>query len=328
MAAQGRDIKLSDDRVQGYRNFSTKLWNAARYCAMNGCHPDDTFDPASAKLTVNRWIIGAVADVAAASNAAVEEYRFNDAASALYQFAWGSFCDWYLEFTKPILNGEDAAAAAETRAVTGWVLDQILHLLNPHMPFVTEELWDKLAEEGGAQRQAALIRSPWPNYAESLRDQDATDEMDWVVRLISLIRTVRAEMNVPAGAKIDCVIKDPGPHAPLMSTHRDLILRLARLESLSVLEGEVPSGTAQAILGDATVILLLEGVIDLDQEAARLKKEMAKADGEIRKLQGKLANEKFLARAPAEVVAEQRERLADAEAVRARLTAALERVGL
>ncbi len=328
MAAQGRDIKLSDDRVQGYRNFSTKLWNAARYCAMNGCHPVDGFDPASAKLTVNRWIIGAVSEVATTSNVAVEEYRFNDAASALYQFAWGTFCDWYLEFTKPILNGEDAAAISETKATTGWVLDQILNLLNPHMPFVTEELWDKLAEEGGIQRQAALIRSPWPDYAESLRDDAASREMDWVVRLISLIRTVRAEMNVPAGAKIGCVIKDPGAHAALMDTHRDLILRLARLEDLSVLGGDIPSGTAQAILGDATVILLLEGVIDLDQEAARLKKEVAKADGEIGKLQAKLGNENFLSRAPAEVVAEQRERLADTQAVRERLTAALERVGL
>ena len=327
MAAQGRDIKLSEDRVQGYRNFATKLWNAARYCAINECHPVDGYNPADAKLTVNRWIVGAVAETAAQVDSAIADYRFNEAATALYQFAWGTFCDWYLEFTKPILNGGDEAAKAETRAVTGWVLDQILHLLNPQMPFVTEELWDRLAEEAGIARQGPLIRQPWPDYSASPADAGAAREMGWVVRFISLIRTVRAEMNVPAAAKIDCLVKDPGGEAPLLETHGDLIRRLARLESLEVLEGEVPSGSAQAILGTATIVLPLAGVIDLAAEAARLKKEIAKAEGEIKKISAKLGNENFTARAPAAVVEEQRERLSQEEATRDRLQTALQRVG-
>jgi valyl-tRNA synthetase len=204
LLAQGRDIKLSESRVEGYRNFATKLWNAARYCLMNGAALDPAFDPGACKETVNRWIVGKVVTAAGELDAAIAAYRFNEAAGALYRFTWAEFCDWYLEFTKPILAGADEAAAAETRATMGWALGQLLHLLHPIMPFITEELWEHLAGRDAGR----LITAAWPRYAESLADPQAAEEMDWVIRLISDVRAVRAEMNVPPGEKIPLLMRD------------------------------------------------------------------------------------------------------------------------
>ncbi|MEQ8965333.1 MAG: valine--tRNA ligase [Azospirillaceae bacterium] len=322
-AAQGRDVKLSEQRVEGYRNFATKLWNAARYCEMNGCTPRSGFGPRSARLTVNRWIVGEAAKTGRAVTAAIEGYRFNEAATALYSFTWGTFCDWYLEFTKPILAGEDEAAAEETRATTAWVLDHILHLLNPLMPFVTEELWDALGDD----RAHRLITAPWPDDPDDLADPAAFEEMDWIVRLISTVRAVRAEMNVPASAKIPLAVKDATPRqAEWLGMHEDLILRLARLSSITRTDTPAERGSAQAILDEATLILPLADVIDLDQERARLAKEIGKLDQEIAKIDAKLSNDQFLAKAPDDVVAEQRDRRDDAEATKQRLAEALERV--
>jgi valyl-tRNA synthetase len=324
MAAQGRDIKLAVGRVEGYRNFATKLWNAARYCQMNEVRPVDGYRPEDARLTVNRWIIGALAEAGRRVTEAFEGYRFNEAANALYQFAWNSFCDWYLEFTKPILNGTDEAAKAETRATTAWVLDQVLHLLHPLMPFITEELWDKL----GDNRPGALIGQPWPELAGRYADAEASAEMDWVVRLISTIRTIRSEMNVPPSAQIPLILKDASAAAlQRAETHRDLILRLARLSSLDAGGGAPVSGAAQAVLDEAVVVLPLADFIDLEKERARLQKDAAKLEGEIAKIDAKLANPQFVDRAPVEVIEEQRERRADAEAARAKLTEALARLG-
>ncbi len=327
MAAQGRDIKLSEQRVEGYRNFCTKLWNAARYCEMNDCRPGGAFDPGGCRLTVNRWIVGAVADTAAQVEAGLAAYRFNEAAGALYQFTWNTFCDWYLEFTKPILTGADAEAAAETRAATGWALGQILHLLNPMMPFLTEELWQQLAaERQEARPDDLLLAAPWPDLEALPRDAEAVAEMDWVVRLIGTVRAVRAEMNVPASAQIGLLIKDAGPAtAQRLARHQALILRLARLESIAT-AAEAPFGSAQAVLDEATLILPLAEVIDLDRERARLRKEMDRLDGEIAKIDRKLGNQDFIAKAPDEVVDEQRERRADYVATRERVGAALARV--
>ncbi|MEO3433178.1 valine--tRNA ligase [Inquilinus sp. CAU 1745] len=323
MAAQGRDIKLSEQRVEGYRNFATKLWNAARYCQMNGCVPVPGFDPAAAKLTVNRWVAGEVVETARRLETALDAFRFNDAAGALYQFAWGTFCDWYLEFTKPILNGGDEAAQAETRAMTAWVLDQILNLLNPQMPYLTEELWAQLSEGRGER----LIGAHWPDYPDSLVDADAGAEMGWIVRLVSAVRTVRSEMNVPAGAEIELRVKDANAEtARRLEAHADIVKRLARLDAIQVTDDAPPKGSAQSVLDEATLILPLADVIDLDQERARLTKEIAKLDGEIGKIEKKLSNEQFLAKAPEEVVAEQRERQADAVATRKKLEAALKAV--
>jgi valyl-tRNA synthetase len=254
---------------------------------------------------------------------ALAAYRFNDAANALYHFTWGSFCDWYLEFTKPILNGEDAAAAAETRAAIGWTLGQILHLLHPIMPFVTEELWEHL---GGAD-SGRLITAPWPVYRDDTIDTEAMTEMDWVIRLISEVRAVRAEMNVPAAAKIPLLLRDANAaNRARMERHRDLIERLARLGSLDTLDGEAPKGAVQIVLDEATAFLPLAEVIDLDQERARLEREKDKAEGEIAKIDKKLANQQFLAKAPPDVIETQHERRAESAQLRDKLAAALERL--
>jgi valyl-tRNA synthetase len=325
MAAQGRDIKLSTGRIEGYRNFITKIWNAARYAEMNECRPDPDFDPAGCKLTVNRWIVGAAADAEAAVSSALEDYRFNDAANAVYQFAWHSFCDWYLEFTKPILNGDDEVARAETRAATGWALDQILLLLHPISPFVTEELWEELAPEGG--RDGALINAEWPTIPEVEETGTASEEMGWVIRLISEIRAVRAEMNVPAGSKIPLRVQGASDTtSDRLACHRELILRLARIDSIEPVEGAPPKGAVQAVLDEATFFLPVGDVIDITQEKDRLAREIEKIGGEIGKLEKKLGNEKFVSRAPKDVVQENRERLAEFNLSRDKLNEALERL--
>jgi valyl-tRNA synthetase len=323
MAAQGRDIKLAVGRVEGYRNFSTKLWNAARYCQMNECVAEAGFDPRSVKQTVNKWIVGEVAKTSARVAEALEAYRFNDAAGALYQFTWNTFCDWYLEFTKPILNGDDAEAKAETRATTGWVLEEILQLLHPFMPFITEELWEKL----GTNRENGLIRASWPEFSSDIADASAQAEMDWVVRLISTVRGVRSEMNVPAGAQIPLLLKDASPETVRrLDTYRDIILRMARLSSAQPTAEPAPKGAIQAVLDEATVVLPLAGVIDVDQEKARLSKEIDKLTGEITKIDQKLNNANFVSRAPEEVIEEQRDRRATAEAAKQKLADALSRL--
>ena len=324
MAAQGRDIKLSPQRVEGYRNFGTKLWNAARFCEMNGCVAMPDFDPKSAKLAVNRWIAGEVERTAAGVTREIEAYRFNDAAGALYRFVWNVFCDWYVEFIKPVLLGEDEAAKAETQATAAWALDETLKLLHPFMPFITEELWRSVERADGMESGILALQS-WPKQM-GLADKAADEEMDWAIRLISEIRSVRAEMNVPAGAKVPIVLN--GGNADTKSrlaAHGDLISRLARLDRIETDQAE-PAKAVQIVLDEATVFLPLGDVIDLDAERQRLAKEVAKIDKEIDKLKSRLGNAKFVAQAPEHVVEEQRERQAEAEAARNRLSEALTRL--
>ena len=321
MAAQGRDIKLSTSRVEGYRNFATKLWNAARFAEMNACVPVKGFAPASAKETVNRWIAGESERAAAAITEALEAFRFNEAAAAIYHFVWHVFCDWYLELIKPILAGNDAAAASETRAMTAWVLDRSLTLLHPFMPFVTEELWGKRADEG---RETLLILATWPLHI-GLANAAADAEIGWLIKLVSEVRSVRVEMNVPAGSRVPLVISGANEETTARAKrHEETINRLARLESLSF--GKTPPGAVQIVLDEATLALPLAGVIDVAAESNRLKREIDKMGSEIRQLDAKLSNEKFVARAPEHVVEEQRERKADAEATAARLEQALKRL--
>ncbi len=320
MAAQGRDIKLSKQRVEGYRNFGTKLWNAARFAEMNGVTRDAGFDPIAARVTVNRWIAGETARTEATVRAALEDYRFNEAAGALYQFVWNVFCDWYLELIKPILNGEDETAKAETRATAGWVLDQILLLLHPFMPFVTEELWQQTAS-----REGWLITSAWPSY-KGLGDKTADAEMEWVIRFVSEVRSVRAEMNVPAGAKIACVIVGAnGETRRRAAAWENEIMRLARLSSLSF-EDRTPSASAQIVLDEATLALPLEGVIDFAAEKARLNKELEKIAKDMAAIDGRLNNPGFVAKAPPEVLEESRERKTELEARKAKVNEALGRL--
>jgi valyl-tRNA synthetase len=322
LAAQGRDVKLSADRVAGYRNFVTKLWNAARFTQISGCASMPDFDPGACELTVNRWIVGKVAECASRVTEALEAFKFNEAAGALYQFTWGTYCDWYLEFTKPVLDGGDDDAIAETKACTAWVLEQLLHLLHPLMPFVTEALW----EETAAQRKGMLISADWPEFDSVLADAAAAKEMDWVVRLISAIRSVRSEMNVPPGATFPMFHQGASDATVAqLATHGDLIRRLARISEIEA-ASEVGKGVIQVVVDEATYVLPLADVIDVSGEKARLEKVMAKLEIEIAKFDKKLANQGFLAKAPAEVVDEQRARREKATADRARRAEALERL--
>ena len=322
MAAQGRDIKLAEGRIQGYRNFATKLWNATRYAMMNGCAPVDSWDPAGCTHTVNRWIVGETARVSREVAGAIESYRFNEAAGSVYRFCWNIFCDWYLEFTKPLLAGEDEAAAAETRATTAWVLQQMLNVLNPLMPYLTEELSERL---GG---KAALITTPWPDLDRVGGDAGAAREMDWVIRLITEVRSIRSEMNVPPRAEIDLFLEGASPETlARLDTHRTMIMRLARLASISPLIGQVPHGAAQSLLDEATLVLPLADIIDLDRERTRLSRDLAKARSGIAGLRQKLANRAFRDRAPREVLDTNRQRLAAERQKREQLKEALRRLG-
>ena len=236
LAAQGRDPKLGVKTAESNRNFATKLWNAARFAEMNECVRVKTFDPASVKQPINRWIAGETQRAAAAVTAGIEAYKFNEAAGAIYEFTWGQFCDWYLELIKPVLAGDDEPAKAETRAMVAWTLDQILKLLHPFMPFITEELWAHMVEHG-EKRESLLCLSQWPNL-HGLVDEGIEAEIGWVVRLISEVRSVRTEMKVPAAAKIGLVVMGAGKEvADRLSQHEDTIKRLARLETISFREG-------------------------------------------------------------------------------------------
>ncbi|MCZ6863295.1 MAG: valine--tRNA ligase, partial [Alphaproteobacteria bacterium] len=322
LAAQGRDIKLATSRIQGYRNFTTKLWNAARYVEMNECALPPNFKPELNDKTVNRWIVDRLARVTGEVQNAIENYRFNEAAGALYRFVWHEYCDWYLEITKPILQGDNEAAQTETKATLLWVLHALLHLLHPFMPFITEELWERM----GPDDAKLLIVDDWPKVYDSLFDEEAAGEIDWVIKVISEIRSVRAEMNVPPKALLSLGVRDAGAATKArLKTHRSVLLRLARLEEIALSEA-LPEGAVQSVIDEATYILPLAGIVDLKQEGARLQKEIDKLSGEIGKFDKKLANEKFLSNAPTAVVDEQRERRQDATAARTKLASALARI--
>ena len=321
-AAQGRDIKLSENRVEGYRNFATKLWNAARFCEINGCKSALDFNPKNVNETLNKWIVGKVAEATGKVATGIDDYRFNEAAGGIYQFTWGTFCDWFIEFAKPILQGDDGAAKSETQATAAWVLEQLLLLLHPFMPFITEELWAQM----GDSKNAMLISTAWPELGD-LSDAGAEAEMDWIVRLITQIRSLRVELNVPASTKVPLALKNAEDVAALcVERHGELIKRLARLETLELSDAEVPEGAAQNILGTTTLVMSLTGVINVDEEKARLDKEIAKLDGEIEKIDKKLDNENFTSKAPAEVVEEQKSRRTDYAKSKAKVEEALNRI--
>ena len=324
MAAQGRDLKLSMQRIEGYRNFATKLWNAARFCEMNGCVRRADFDPAKAKTTLNRWIYAEANATTAAVTEAIENYRFNDAASEVYRFVWNRFCDWYVEFAKPVFMGEDDAAKEETQAMAAWALDEILKLLHPFMPFVTEELWAVLGESG-PKRETLLCLAEWPK-ADGKVDQKAVAEVNWVIDLISEIRSLRSEMNVPPASQLTPTVTGADEETRTRAErYESFIMRLARIGDIAFADTP-PQGSAQFVLGQATMALALANVIDLAAERERLSKEIGKLQQEIDKIDARFANEQFMAKAPEEVVEENRERRADFEAAANKLKAALERL--
>ncbi|HHY48611.1 MAG TPA: class I tRNA ligase family protein, partial [Alphaproteobacteria bacterium] len=272
----------------------------------------------------NRWIVGATARAVAAVTQGITDYKFNEAANAAYDFVWGTFCDWYLELAKPVLAGEDRDAQTETRATAAYVLDQILKLLHPFMPFVTEELWGETGKSG-PRRDSLLILSRWPSM-KGLEDAEADAELEWLIELVSGIRSVRTEMNVPAGAKIPLLVAGAGADTGTrIETHLAALQRLARLERVDY-TSEVPRNAAQIVLNEATFALPLAGVIDLAAEKARLVREIARLDDDVEKIDRKLGNPQFVAKAPPEVIEEQRTRREDATLRRERLQAALDRL--
>jgi valyl-tRNA synthetase len=320
-AAQGRNIRLSEARVEGYRNFATKLWNAARFCEMNGCAFDPLFDPANAGDALNKWIAHEANACAGEVATAIETYRFNDAAGAVYRFTWSVFCDWYIELSKPALQGADAELKAETQKTAAWALTHILKLLHPFMPFVTEELWGK-----GAARETMLIAASWPAPDARLHAPLAAAELNWVTELIAAVRSVRTEMNVPAGAKVPLVAVSPNAQTALrLRKHAEPIVRLARLSDISEAD-EPPRGAVQIVHESGAFALPIADVIDLAAERARLEREAAKAREEIERIDKKLSNASFVERAPSEVVEEQRSRRADYAEQAEKFSAALERL--
>ncbi|MGA0545257.1 valine--tRNA ligase [Brevundimonas sp. VNH65] len=320
-----RDIKLSKQRIEGYRNFGTKLWNAARFSQVNEAKRVEGFDPATVDQTINRWIRGELLKAERQVAEAIEGGRFDDAASALYRFVWNVFCDWYLELAKPVFNGSDEAARAETRAMTAWTLDQTLKLLHPVMPFITEELWAELGKEGPA-RETLLIGAEWPVLPDDFADPEAEAEIGWLVDLVTEIRGLRAEMNVPPSAKPPLAFVAPdSTTAGRIDSHQNLLITLGRVSEISVVDA-APEGAVTFVSGGATAALSLAGIIDLTAERTRLAKEIAAFDSDIGHFNKKLGNPNFVAKAAPAVIEEQRAKLAEAEAGKARLEAALQRL--
>ncbi|TMK01996.1 MAG: valine--tRNA ligase [Alphaproteobacteria bacterium] len=324
MAAQGRDIKLSTQRVEGYRNFATKLWNACRFAEMNQCVTVPEFEPKSAKETLNRWIAHETGKATREITEAIEAYKFNDAAGAAYRFVWDVFCDWYLELAKPLLQGADGPAKQETRAMTAWVRDEILKLLHPFTPFVTEELWRVTAQDG-ATREGLLALASWPKH-EALDDVEAEAEIGWVVDLVTAIRSVRAEMNITPATAIPLVLATASVATQARAARwAEMMRRLARLSDISFAQ-RPPQGAVQLIVRGEVAALPLTGVIDFAAEKARLEKEMARVSSDIARIDAKLANADFVARAPEDVVEGEREKREEAEARRAKIDEALARL--
>jgi valyl-tRNA synthetase len=345
MAAQGRDIKLSEQRVKGYRSFATKLWNACLLAEMYECVQPPGFDPAQTTETLNRWIVHETARTAREVTEAIETYRFNDAAGAIYRFLWNVYCDWYLELAKPVLMGEEGPAKTETRATVAWARDEILKMLHPFMPFVTEELWMVTASRDGL-----LALAPWPlesdaftleeialeddrqvpavlqTYAANFADFSAEAEIGWLIDLVTAIRSVRAEMNIAPATLTPLVLAgvsdETKERAPRWS---EVIRRMARLSDISFAD-RAPEGAVQILVRGEVAALPLKGVIDFAAERARLAKEIAKAEADIKRVDAKLSNEKFVANAPEELVEEEKDKREAALARKAKILEALERL--
>ena len=321
METQGRDINLSESRVAGYRNFATKLWNAARFCEMNGCKLPEDFSPDSVKLEVNKWIV-AKADAATVEvTRHLNDFRFSDAANAIYQFVWGTFCDWYIELTKPIFYGENAEDIAETKATAAWVLDRILVVLHPFMPFITTELWNNLAE-----RKVKLIHAPWPQV-KAMRP--AAPAIDWAIDLISTIRSLRSEMNLPASAKLHVYLKNmSSDSAAYLQDMQTLVCSLARLENVELFADgqEITKDMVQNVFKEGVLLLPLKGVVDFAAERERLNKELENLNRNLENYARKLSNQSFVERAPANVVAEEKRRQAEAMENKTKVEEALARI--
>ena len=321
METQGRDINLSDSRIQGYRNFATKLWNAARFCEMNECYSVKDFEVSQAKLEISKWIIAKVKEASAEVTENLNNFRFSDAANTVYQFIWGTFCDWYIELIKPIFYGENAEDIKETRAVAAWILDRILIMLHPFMPFITEELWDNLTERSGK-----LIHAVWPT--DENINADDKNEIDRAIDFIMAIRSLRAAMNLPAGAKLHVYVKGASSETmSVLERQKALICKLARLDEVLALENhEITKDMVQTVSREAVILIPLKGVVDFEAERTRLQKELETLNKNIEGYNRKLSNESFVAKAPAAVVSEEKRRQAEALENKVKVEEALARI--
>ena len=308
MAAQGRDIKLAEGRIEGYRNFATKLWNAARFAQLNSCSYEPAFQPNLVVSTVNKWIISETVQMVRNIEIAIASYRFNDAANLIYQFTWATFCDWYLEFTKPLLANSENVLLKETRETTSWVLKQIFNSLNPLMPYITEELWEQF-EFGGL-----LINEDWPTFDDNLIAPDATKEISWVIALINEIRSTRSAANINVKSKVQVLMKKfDKERISYVEANEELIIRLGNLESLKSTMDDFPKGTIQSVVEGNLFGLVITEDIDFDSEKVRISKDLIKIKKEMAKFESKLSNEKFLEKAPEKVIQETRNRLDEAK---------------
>jgi valyl-tRNA synthetase len=315
MESQGRDVKMDERRVEGYRNFATKLWNAARFCQSNGIGASTSVAAPAATSAVNKWIVGEVVDTLAALDQALADLRFDAAANAIYHFVWDQFCDWYIELVKGNFD-------AETKAVAGWVLDQILVMLHPFMPFVTEELWGKL----GDRADYPLITAKWPEPAASV-DAEAKREVEWLIALVGNLRTAKNELGIAPGARLDAYLPEAtAATRGIVERNAAAIDRLARLSAIRF--EAAPAGAAMQIgAGDANIVIPLEGVIDIAAEKARLEKALAVSQKEAKSLEGRLSNPAFAEKAKPEAVEKARADHAAHAAEAERLAAALARLG-
>ena len=319
MASIGGVLKLDTQRIAGYRNFGTKLWNAARFASLNEANFGLSLP--AAKETVNRWIVGETVKTLNEVNIAFDQFRFNDAAQALYSFVWGTVCDWYVELSKPLLNSDDSKIKNETRQTMGWVIDHCLILLHPIMPFITEELWETLSK-----RNEMLVHCDWPEYDSALIDHAADLEMNWVVNLIESIRSARAQLRVPAGLKIPMIFLEMDSEAKqAWENNSEMIQKLARITELTSAD-EIPKGSIAISAKGASFALPLEGIIDVEEEKKRLYKSLDKLQKEISALKGRLQNSKFIESAPQEVILETQENLVLREEEEAKLSSAASRL--
>jgi valyl-tRNA synthetase len=321
MASIGGVLKLDMQRIQGYRNFGTKLWNAARYAEMNGAKPSAGDLPKPAE-NLNKWIMGETSKVLNEVQISFESYRFNDAANALYAFIWGKVCDWYVELSKPLFSSSNQQVIAETQETMGWVIDQCLILLHPIMPFITEELWGSVGK-----RSNLLVHQNWPNYTPSdLIEPDADQEMNWVISLIENIRSARQQMHVPAGFKIPLIFQEMSEDAQkTFERNSIMIMKLARISDVEKIN-HFPKGTVSVSASGAIFGLPLADVIDIEAEKNRLIKANEKLTKETATMEGRLNNPKFIKSAPPEVVNETRENLAKRKEEEAQIKNALKRL--
>jgi valyl-tRNA synthetase len=313
---QGRDINISDSRIAGYRNFATKLWNAARFCEMNECHTNPSFNPKGVAMDLNKWIIQKADEATLEVTKNLNDFRFSDAANTVYQFVWGTFCDWFIELSKPVFYGEDENQKQETRSTAAYVLDRILVILHPFMPFITTEIWNKTAN-----RSVKLIHAPWPKVEEKAAKQNA---IDWAIDLISSVRSLRSDLNLPAGAKPHLFLKDL--KADNIAQTSDMVKTLAHVEDVALLSGDITKDMVQGTFAGGVFLIPLKGIVDFESERARLQKEIAAVEGRIKGYEAKLSNENFVSRAPAQIVEDEKKRLSEAKEEHLKLNDAFNRI--